>query len=100
MTGRLTSGTRWCWKESELTVHYFPGQTLYHQALLVRKDGGKSVCFIGDSFTPSGIDDYCLQNRNLLRADAGFLNLTFATGTGFERNWGCRPSKSLVKRSF
>jgi glyoxylase-like metal-dependent hydrolase (beta-lactamase superfamily II) len=73
VTGRLTSGARWRWKEFELTVHYFPGQTLYHQALLVRRDGGESVCFIGDSFTPSGVDDYCLQNRNFLRADAGFL---------------------------
>ncbi len=73
VTGRLTSGARWRWREFELTAYYFPGQTLYHQALLVRKDGGESVFFIGDSFTPSGVDDYCLQNRNFLRTDAGFL---------------------------
>ncbi len=73
VSGRLTSGARWRWKEFELTAFYFPGQTLYHQALLVQKDRGESIFFIGDSFTPSGIDDYCLQNRNLLHPDTGFF---------------------------
>jgi hypothetical protein len=26
---------------------------------------------VGDSFTPSGLDDYCLQNRNFLHPDTG-----------------------------
>jgi len=73
VSGRLTSGARWRWKEFEATAFYFPGQTLYHQALLVQKDRGESIFFIGDSFTPSGIDDYCLQNRNLLHPDTGFF---------------------------
>ena len=29
--------------------------------------------FAGDSFTPSGIDDYCLQNRNILKPGQGFF---------------------------
>jgi hypothetical protein len=39
----------------------------------VEKDGGEKIFFIGDSFTPSGIDDYCLQNRNLLSDNEGYL---------------------------
>src|SRR5262249_13409447 len=73
VTGRLSSGARWRWKEFELSAYYFPGQTLYHQALLVSKDGGESILFVGDSFTPTGIDDYCLQNRNFLHPDTGFF---------------------------
>lgn len=73
VTGRLTSGAQWRWKEFELTAYFFPGQTLLHQALLVQKPGAEAMFFIGDSFTPSGIDDYCLQNRNFLRPDAGYL---------------------------
>ena len=34
---------------------------------------GDPVFFIGDSFSPSGIDDYCLMNRNLMREDTGYL---------------------------
>jgi glyoxylase-like metal-dependent hydrolase (beta-lactamase superfamily II) len=73
VSGRLTSGAHWRWKEFDMTAWYFPGQTLYHQALLVRKDGGESILFVGDSFTPSGMDDYCLQNRNFLHADTGYF---------------------------
>lgn len=61
------------WKEFNLTFYYFPGQTLYHGALLVEKDSGEKIFFIGDSFTPSGIDDYCLQNRNFLHRRMGYL---------------------------
>jgi len=61
------------WHEFDLTFHFFPGQTLYHGALLARKAGEKPVFFIGDSFAPSGIDDYCVLNRNLVHADSGFL---------------------------
>ena len=39
---------------------------MYHDGLLVKKDGGESVFFVGDSFTPSGIDDYCLLNRKCM----------------------------------
>ena len=66
-------GHKMRWKEFDFTFYYFPGQTLYHDALLVEKDGGEKIFFIGDSFTPSGIDDYCLQNRNLLQQGMGYL---------------------------
>ncbi len=66
------------WNEFELTFFYFPGQTLYHDALLVervesKENGDRAVLFVGDSFTPSGIDDYCLWNRNLLKPDQGYF---------------------------
>ena len=51
----------------------FPGQTLLHDGLLVKKDGGESVFFVGDSFTPTGMDDYCLFNRNFFEPENGFL---------------------------
>jgi len=61
------------WNEFRLRSFYFPGQTLYHGALLVepKEDGAERVLFVGDSFTPSGMDDYCLLNRNLLGAKLG-----------------------------
>ena len=65
-------GTSRRWHEFEFTYSYFPGQTLYHDGLLVKKDGGESVFFIGDSFTPSGIDDYCVLNRNLVEPEKGY----------------------------
>lgn len=66
-------GHKMPWKEFELTFYYFPGQTLYHDALLVEKDDGEEIFFIGDSFTPSGMDDYCLQNRNFLHEEMGYF---------------------------
>lgn len=63
----------WRWKEYQLTIFDYPGQTLYHNALLVQRDGGGSAFFAGDSFTPSGIDDYCLQNRNFLHEGQGYF---------------------------
>lgn len=73
VTGRAEEGAHWRWKEFEMTLYYFPGQTLQHDALLVKKDTGETYFFIGDSFTPSGVDDYCLLNRNLLREGTGYL---------------------------
>jgi glyoxylase-like metal-dependent hydrolase (beta-lactamase superfamily II) len=60
------------WKEFTFTFHDFPGQTIYHDSLLVEKDNAEKIFFIGDSFTPSGIDDYCLLNRNLLHESMGY----------------------------
>jgi glyoxylase-like metal-dependent hydrolase (beta-lactamase superfamily II) len=68
----VPDGGRKTWKEFTLTFYDFPGQTIYHDALLVTRDTGEKIFFIGDSFTPSGMDDYCLQNRNLLRAGTGY----------------------------
>lgn len=73
---RLTAvpdGYKMRWKEFNLTFYNFPGQTLYHDALLVEKDDAERILFVGDSFTPSGIDDYCLQNRNLLHPKMGYF---------------------------
>lgn len=68
----LKSGHRMKWKEYDLEFQFFPGQTLYHGALLVRRNGGTPYYFVGDAFSPSGMDDYCLLNRNLLHDDAGY----------------------------
>jgi glyoxylase-like metal-dependent hydrolase (beta-lactamase superfamily II) len=73
VTGHAKSGSRWRWKEFEMTLAYFPGQTLHHDALLVKRDGGETFFFIGDSFTPAGIDDYCLLNRNFLHEGMGYF---------------------------
>jgi len=61
------------WKEFVFTFYDFPGQTIYHDALLVEKDNAEKIFFIGDSFTPSGIDDYCLLNRNFLHESMGYF---------------------------
>ncbi|MGC8989973.1 MAG: MBL fold metallo-hydrolase, partial [Verrucomicrobiia bacterium] len=74
VTAPHASGDSWRWKEFKMTVFDFPGQTLHHNALLVEHDNGQAVLFLGDSFTPSGIDDYCLQNRNILCSDRGYFN--------------------------
>ncbi len=69
----LADGHRMQWKEFNLTSYYFPGQTLYHGALLIERDDGQTIFFVGDSFTPSGMDDYCLLNRNLLHEGMGYF---------------------------
>jgi glyoxylase-like metal-dependent hydrolase (beta-lactamase superfamily II) len=61
------------WREFQLTFYDYPGQTLYHDAMLVEHGNGGKLFFLGDSFTPSGIDDYCLLNRNLMREGDGYL---------------------------
>ncbi|MCL2348893.1 MAG: MBL fold metallo-hydrolase [Planctomycetaceae bacterium] len=70
---RKNDGETMQWNEFEFTFFDFPGQTLYHNALLVRKGNERPVFFIGDSFTPTGIDDYCAWNRNLLKDGKGYL---------------------------
>ena len=64
-------GESWQWHEFKLTAYHYPGQTLYHGALLVEGDGLRML-FVGDSHTEAGIDDYCAQNRNWLGAGVGF----------------------------
>jgi glyoxylase-like metal-dependent hydrolase (beta-lactamase superfamily II) len=63
---------RWSWREFRMASYFFPGQTLYHGGLEVEREGGEKLFFVGDSFTPSGTDDYCLQNRNFVHADEGY----------------------------
>ena len=60
------------WNEWQFTFWNFPGQTLYHGGLVARRDDGQTYLFVGDSFTPSGMDDYCMQNRDLLRQGTGY----------------------------
>jgi hypothetical protein len=38
-----------------------------------REDHAEKIFFIGDSFTPSGLDDYCLLNRNLMHESTGYF---------------------------
>ncbi len=59
------------WKGFRLTAYHFPGQTLYHDGLLVER-GGVRAFFTGDSFANFGIDDYCSQNRCFLGSDTGY----------------------------
>jgi glyoxylase-like metal-dependent hydrolase (beta-lactamase superfamily II) len=61
------------WKEFKFTYYYLPGQTIYHDALLVEKKGGEKIFFAGDSFSPTGLDDYCLLNRNPIQPGMGYL---------------------------
>jgi hypothetical protein len=60
------------WRDFDFTFRFYPGQMYNHGALLVEKADHDPVFFIGDSFSPSGIDDYCLMNRNLMRDDTGY----------------------------
>jgi glyoxylase-like metal-dependent hydrolase (beta-lactamase superfamily II) len=64
-------GQRWQWHEFELTALHFPGQTYYHGGLIVRGHG-VSVLLGGDSFAPTGLDDYTAGNRNFLGAGLGY----------------------------
>ena len=67
----LEDAQSWLWHEFRMTSYYYPGQTLYHAALLVEADGLR-MFFVGDSHTMSGIDDYCADNRNWLGRGVGF----------------------------
>jgi glyoxylase-like metal-dependent hydrolase (beta-lactamase superfamily II) len=69
----MRHGQKMRWKEFDLTFYDFPGQTIYHDAMLVEKDGGEKICLVGDAFTPSGIDDYCLLNRNIFHEGTGYF---------------------------
>ena len=69
----MQNGAKINWKDFTLTFSFFPGQTIYHDAVLFEKQNGEAIFFIGDSFTPSGIDDYCLLNRNFLHPGTGIL---------------------------
>lgn len=66
-----TDGERWTWRGFTLTAYDLPGQTYYDAALLVER-GSERVLFVGDTFTPGGLDDYCALNRNLLGPGLGY----------------------------
>ena len=67
----MEDGQSWAWNEFRLTSYFYPGQTLYHAALLVER-GDLRMFFVGDSHTMAGNDDYCAYNRNLLGREVGF----------------------------
>jgi glyoxylase-like metal-dependent hydrolase (beta-lactamase superfamily II) len=70
----VPEGSSITWKEFTFTFYYFPGQTIYHDAILIKNNNTDENIFLtGDSFSPSGIDDYCLQNRNLLGEKLGYI---------------------------
>ena len=69
----LSEGEVINWKGYKLTGFYFPGQTLYHDALLIEHEGTR-VFMDGDSTYNWAIDDYCSYNRNFL-----------GNGNGYER---------------
>ncbi|OGV44914.1 MAG: hypothetical protein A2017_21145 [Lentisphaerae bacterium GWF2_44_16] len=64
-------GECWRWENFTLTSYHFPGQTYYHSGLFAVNDNGRRLMFVGDSFSPTGIDDYCSWNRNFLGRDKG-----------------------------
>ena len=69
----MKDGTKMLWREFNFTFHFYPGQAYYHGALMVEKPEQDPIFFIGDSFSPSGMDDYCLLNRNLMQKDTGYF---------------------------
>ena len=69
----MQDGQKIRWRDYDLTFHFYPGQAFYHGALMVEKQDEEPIFFIGDSFSPSGIDDYCLLNRNLMQEDTGYF---------------------------
>jgi glyoxylase-like metal-dependent hydrolase (beta-lactamase superfamily II) len=62
----------WEWNEFKFTAYFFPGQTLYHSGLFIESPYGNAF-FAGDSFSPTGMDDYCAPNRLFFRADSGYF---------------------------
>lgn len=71
VTHITTEGETWQWHEFELTALHFPGQTLYHGGLLIRGRGA-TILLAGDSFAPTGLDDYTAGNRNWMGAGQGY----------------------------
>lgn len=64
-------GETWDWHEFHITVVYMPGQTHYHNGLVVEGHGTK-LFFVGDSASPTGIEDHCTQNRVFIGAGRGY----------------------------
>lgn len=67
----IDDGAVWQWEGFTLTAMNLPGQSVYHAGLLAEKDGVR-VLLCGDSFAPTGLDDYCAYNRNLPDAGRGY----------------------------
>ena len=50
----------------------FPGRRCTTAGSSQSGEDGQTYLFTGDSFTPSGMDDYCMQNRDILRQGEGY----------------------------
>ena len=93
------------WKGFQLTAYHFPGQTLFHDGLLVDR-GGFKVFFTGDSVTNWGVDDYCSQNRCFLGPNVGYekcLQILLDTKPDMlvAAHWGPEPvSDDYLRRTF
>ena len=57
IVGSKRDGETLRWHEWQFTFWHFPGQTLYHGGLVAKHQDGRTILFVGDSFTPSGMDD-------------------------------------------
>jgi hypothetical protein len=68
----LKDGEAFEWKGFKLMAFDFPGQTLYHDGLLVERDGYKVFFTDGDCFSNRSFSDVCSQNRNFSGRDVGF----------------------------
>lgn len=77
------NGESWRWHEFKMTAYHLPAQTLYHSGLLVEGQRTRML-FVGDSFTPAGIEDYCAQNRC-------WLEVVVTHHSAGERTLACRP---------
>ena len=69
----LEQGEELQFHEYTFTYTYFPGQAVYHGGLKLEREDGEKFFFVGDSFSPSGLDDYCLLNRHFLHPGLGHL---------------------------
>ena len=67
----LTENEKLDWREFTFTYTYFPGQAVYHGGLKMEREDGAKYFFVGDSFSPTGLDDYCILNRHFLHANLG-----------------------------
>jgi glyoxylase-like metal-dependent hydrolase (beta-lactamase superfamily II) len=67
----MTEGEKLDWREYTFTYTYFPGQAVYHGGLKMERADGEKFFFVGDSFSPSGLDDYCILNRHFLHPNLG-----------------------------
>ncbi len=64
----LEEGETLHWKGYDITGYYFPGQTLYHEGLLIEHNEYR-LFMCGDSFANWTIGDVCIQNRNFVGKD-------------------------------
>ena len=67
----LHEGEKLDWREYSFTYTYFPGQAVYHGGLKMERTDGAKYFFVGDSFSPTGLDDYCILNRHFLHPNLG-----------------------------